>query len=285
MLDNIIIDTMTELINKSRIFFYRLFGTVIILLFFLSFSLIYNYFQKNGFKDLFLGISILCGKGNFVVSDIYIKGRINSSKEDILEVIKVKRGDELLSVNIEEVKSNLERLPWIKNVIVRRVYPNKIFIIIEEFEAIAIWQNKGIFYPVDKDGKIFGVSVDNFPPLPIITGEEAPSNIYNLFDIISEYPDLKERIKGATFIKKRRWDIYLDDIKEGLIIKLPEEYPEAALKKLIEMQKKYKVFKRKLTLIDLRLPDRIDIKGENGANINIPYLNDSNSKQKKGVNL
>jgi cell division protein FtsQ len=127
--------------------------------------------------------------------------------------------------------------------------------------------------------------VDNFPPLPIIHWGEAPANIYNLFDIISEYPDLKERIKGATFIKKRRWDIYLDDIKEGLLIKLPEEYPESALKKLIDMEKKYKVFKRKLTLIDLRLPDRIDIKGENGANINIPYLNDSDSEQKKGVNL
>jgi cell division septal protein FtsQ len=49
-------------------------------------------------------------RGIFIVSDIYIKSRVNSSKEDILEVIKVKRGDELLSVNIEEVKSNLERL-------------------------------------------------------------------------------------------------------------------------------------------------------------------------------
>ena len=69
-----------------------------------------------------------------------------------------------------------------------------------------------------------------------------------------------QRIKVANFISQRRWNLILDDIKEGITVKLPEEDIEDAWKKLLKLNETKGILKRKLTIIDLRLPHKIVVK-------------------------
>ena len=69
-----------------------------------------------------------------------------------------------------------------------------------------------------------------------------------------------QRIKVANFISQRRWNLILDDIKEGITVKLPEEDIEEAWKKLLKLNETKGILKRKLTIIDLRLPHKIVVK-------------------------
>ena len=55
-------------------------------------------------------------------------------------------------------------------------------------------------------------------------------------------------------------NLILDDIKEGITIKLPEENIEAAWKKLLKLNETKGILKRKLTIIDLRLADKVVVK-------------------------
>ena len=52
----------------------------------------------------------------------------------------------------------------------------------------------------------------------------------------------------------------LDDIREGITVKLPEENPEEAWKKLLKLDETKGILKRKLTIIDLRLKDKVMVK-------------------------
>ena len=52
----------------------------------------------------------------------------------------------------------------------------------------------------------------------------------------------------------------MDDIKEGITVKLPEEDIEDAWKKLLKLNETKGILKRKLTIIDLRLPHKIVVK-------------------------
>ena len=45
----------------------------------------------------------------------------------------------------------------------------------------------------------------------------------DLFQILKQEDDLFRRVKGASWIGKRRWDIYIDDLTNGIIVKLPQK--------------------------------------------------------------
>ena len=52
----------------------------------------------------------------------------------------------------------------------------------------------------------------------------------------------------------------MDDIRNGITVKLPEEKVDEALKKLSKLDSEKGIFKRKLTIIDLRLEDKVTVK-------------------------
>ena len=52
----------------------------------------------------------------------------------------------------------------------------------------------------------------------------------------------------------------LDDIENGITIKLPEQNIDQAWKKLLKLNTTQGLLKRKLTIIDLRFPNKVIVK-------------------------
>ena len=63
----------------------------------------------------------------------------------------------------------------------------------------------------------------------------------------------------ANFISHRRWNLVLDDVENGITIKLPEDDVEQAWKKLLKLDAVNGILKRKLTIIDLRLKGKVTV--------------------------
>ena len=140
-------------------------------------------------------------------------------------------------------------------------FPNVININLEEKEVRAIWQINEKFYPIDGDGKVIDANFRTQEPILLIVGAGAPENLKRLLEAIKDDGDTYlQRIKVANFISQRRWNLILDDIKEGITVKLPEEDIEDAWKKLLKLNETKGILKRKLTIIDLRLPHKIVVK-------------------------
>ncbi|MBR3662896.1 MAG: cell division protein FtsQ/DivIB [Alphaproteobacteria bacterium] len=197
------------------------------------------------------------------LDDITLEGREKTSLTDINELINLKRGDNILEINLEDLKSKILTLPWVKNVNISRTYsPNVIHIFLQEKIVKSIWQYQNNFYPIDEDGKIIETEYVPQKGLLQLVGEDAPEHINELLNIM-ERDALFSRVKAARYVSKRRWDLIFDDVENGIIVKLPQENVEEAWKKLIKLDKTKGILKRKLTFIDLRLKNKVVVKISN----------------------
>jgi len=145
---------------------------------------------------------------------------------------------------------------------------------IHEKEVKAIWQINEKFYPLDAEGKIIEAEFHVSEPILLIVGAGAPENFKNLMMALKdEKYDYLDKVKVANFISGRRWNLILNDIREGVTVKLPEENIAAAWKKLLKLNETKGIFKRKLTIIDLRLPNKIVVKIRKSGSDKAPKLN------------
>ncbi len=202
------------------------------------------------------------GRQGLQLDDVVVTGRNRTTMKEIQAAAGLQRGDNMLRLNVFEIKQRLEGLPWVARAEVRRsFFPNVIDIRLTEREVRAIWQINEKFYPIDGEGKVIEADFRTREPILLIVGAGAPENMARLLEAIGKYDaDYIRRIKVANFISKRRWNLILDDIREGITIKLPEDDIAGAWKKLLKLNETKGILKRKLTIIDLRLPEKIVVK-------------------------
>ncbi len=196
----------------------------------------------------------------FGINDIIVEGRKKTTITSLNEKINLNRNDSILQIDLNELKTKIEDLPWIERAELKRSYfPNILQISLKEKQIIALYQSNGKYYPIDKYGNI--IQTDYIPNVPvmIIVGEHAPEKLFELFNVILTDPELFSHIKAATLNSERRWDLTFNDLDKGIKVKLPEENIKQAWEKLRKINNKYGIFKRKLTSIDLRYEDRVNV--------------------------
>ena len=106
----------------------------------------------------------------FRVREIEVEGCRKIPRETILSLAKVEGMPNLFTVSLREVAKPLESHPWIDHVGVRKVFPNKIMIQVEERKPIAILQLEESYY-IDTKGVIFSPVGDRDEyDYPFLTG-------------------------------------------------------------------------------------------------------------------
>jgi cell division protein FtsQ len=112
----------------------------------------------------------LLGDPFFRVREVEVEGNRKITKEALLSLTMMEGMPNLFSVNLEEVVKRIESHPWIESVRVRKVFPNKILIQIEERQPMAIIQLEELYY-IDAEGEIFSPVGDKDEyNYPYITG-------------------------------------------------------------------------------------------------------------------
>lgn len=190
----------------------------------------------------------------FVVKEVLVEGRQQTDSKLILAAVGTKRGDSIFACDPELAKQQLETIHWIRSAMVQRIMPDRVFIRLVERNPIAIWQNASKRFLVDEDG----VVIENFDPkvfrhLMVITGQDAPQHAKPFFATLSDFSELRQRIKSAVFISGRRWDLILEN---KVRVKLPEKDIRTALMHLEKLEKEHQLTDGRVATIDLRLPDR-----------------------------
>lgn len=203
------------------------------------------------------------------LNDITLEGRAKTTKEDVLRVVDLHRGDNILEIDLPQVCANVQSLPWVKKATVsRRYFPNVIHISIVEKTVKSIWQYQNEFYPIDEDGNIIETEYVPEKNLLLIVGDGAPEHFNQLISVVEKDKELFSRLKAANYISNRRWDLIFDDIENGITVKMPEEDFEQAWKKLVKLDKTRGILKRKLTFIDLRLKNKVIVRLDTSDNEN-----------------
>ena len=111
----------------------------------------------------------------FRVREIDVGGCEKLSRETLLSLAGVEGMPNLFTVRLKDVSRRLEDHPWIESVVVRKAFPNKISIQIEERKPIAILQLEELYY-IDAKGMIFSrVGERDGYNYPFLTGLDRQS--------------------------------------------------------------------------------------------------------------
>jgi cell division protein FtsQ len=205
--------------------------------------------QKTVIQSADLGLKI---------DNVVLRGRQHASRRDVIRAVRLKRGDPILSFNIDNVRARLVKLPWVRDAIVTRHWPDTVDIRIAERQPIVLWQRKGRLYLVDTDGvAITSKGLSRFRDLLIVVGRGAPKAAPTLLAMIASEPALAHQVTAATLIGKRRWNLKL---KGGIKVRLPERDPHKAWQRLARLNAKHKLLARDVRMIDMRLPTRLLIR-------------------------
>ena len=228
---------MHLLINKKKIYFY-------IISFFIL-SSIFNLNLKNSNNNLFL------------IKTFIVEGSREDIKLDFRKKLNL-IGKNILNLNKDEINLKIENSTFLKNIEIKKIYPSKLLVVIEETDLIAKTIIDGKKYFIGKNRK-FIPSIDYKlkKNLPNVFGNFEIVDLLNVIELLKKQNFDVSLIRNFYFHKNRRWDIQLAD---HTILKLPSQNLDVALKTYFLFINKNYV--KNNSIIDLRIPNRIIISNE-----------------------
>lgn len=194
----------------------------------------------------------------FVVERVDVMGEGRLHEEDVRKALGVYSGDYLFGIDMEGAQARVESLSWVDRAIVRRLWPDRIVVQIIERQPYALWQHDGKVQVVDVSGEVISdADPTKFVDLTLFVGESSRFAVSDIKTMIIDTPSIAQRNPSFIHVSNSRWDMVLYDGKTR--IKLPKDNPKIAMQLLRDLHLKTQILDREVSVIDMRLLDRITI--------------------------
>jgi cell division protein FtsQ len=191
----------------------------------------------------------------FQLGDITIAGQSGLSESEILDAAEVTPERSLLFLDAQHMRDRLKAIALVREATITKLYPNRLIIDIAEREPFALWQTNGEVMVISSDGTVIDTRRDGrFDSLPFVVGEGANQRAAEYLGLLAAAGDLRPQIRAGTLIAERRWNLTMTS---GVVVKLPESDPKAAIAQLARLQHDQHVVERDVISLDLRMPGRL----------------------------
>ncbi|MGB7035452.1 MAG: cell division protein FtsQ/DivIB [Xanthobacteraceae bacterium] len=206
---------------------------------------------------------VAANTAGFRIAAISLSGEKEVSREEILTTAGVTERASLLFLDADAARKKLLENPWIADAAVLKLYPDRLQITITERHAFALWQKDGGVSVIAADGTVLEPFVEKrFYGLPLVVGRDAERQAKEFLDLLDRYPEIRSALRASILVADRRWDLRLIN---GINVQLPETDPEDALHRLVQLDHDKKLLSRDITVVDLRLPDRVTVRLSDAA--------------------
>jgi len=162
----------------------------------------------------------------FPLREVKIDGQLaHVNREQIKLIVGKHLKGNFFTLDLVKARDAFQKLPWAREVSVRRRWPDKLEVAIEEHQALARWGNIAL---VNTHGELFQAATD--AELPVFYGPgdgvmEVTKSYGNYSKILNQ-ADIK--IAQVTLSPRRSWEIKTD---KGLLIALGRVDMDARLNK------------------------------------------------------
>ncbi len=195
------------------------------------------------------------GAAGLRVDHIEVTGLKRMDQTSVYAVALDQQSRAMPLVDLAGIRDKLLRYGWIKDAHISRRLPDTLLIDIVERTPAAIWQDNGQLTLIDASGVLLEpVDPQAIPNLPLVIGPGADLQQANYESLLSAAPVLKSRVKAATWVGNRRWDILFDS---GETLALPEDGARGALLKFAAMEMTRPLLGRGWLRFDLRDPTKL----------------------------
>lgn len=163
------------------------------------------------------------------------------------------------TANLDAVRSTFEAVPWVRRVTVRRDWPNKLVVALEEHEALGTWGEDGRL--LSTRGDVFTANLaeaEEDRVLPEFSGPEGSEKevLLRFADLRTWFAPLKLVPQGVSLSSRYAWTVQLDN---GMTVALGREQSSTTLHERV--QRLAGVYRElasrldKIDSIDLRYPN------------------------------
>jgi cell division protein FtsQ len=194
----------------------------------------------------------------FDIAIVTISGQAELRERELLAAAHITPKNSLLFLDAAEARKGLESLPLVKSASVRKLFPNHLVIDLVERAPSALWQKDGKVAIIAADGApIDQMTDDRFIGLPFVVGDGANERLPEFTALLTAANELRPKIKAGILVSDRRWDLVMTN---GMIVKLPEVNPQAAMTTLVRLQREDRVLERAALSLDLRVEGKMFVR-------------------------
>jgi cell division protein FtsQ len=141
----------------------------------------------------------------------------------VLQAVRNEVHGNFFTVDIERLKHSLEKLPWVRSVNIRRAFPDRLAVQLEEHQALARWNGSAL---VNQQGEVFSAQSEQV--LPDFAGQEGTSaevaQSYTQFS--RQLAALDLQVAQLTLTPRHAWQLRLNN---GIVLELGREQMQQRL--------------------------------------------------------
>ncbi len=187
----------------------------------------------------------------FPLREVKVDGQLNHvSREQVQLIVSKHLKGNFFTLDLIKARDAFEKLPWARKVSVRRRWPDKLEVAIEEHQALARWSSVAL---VNKQGELFHAASGS--DLPVFYG---PTD--GVIEVASQYGVFNQVLKTANMeiaslvlTPRRAWQIITGN---GILIELGRTDMQARLEKFANVYNSTIAgLNKKITYADLRYPN------------------------------
>jgi len=195
------------------------------------------YFEKKNISKLIKNtIQSFSQNFEYQYATFNINGLEKVEKNYIEKKLKKYLKTSIFLLPLDEISNSIKENNWIKKIKLSTNYKDTLFINIEEYKPLGIYNFNNKLFFFDVNGKIID-HYDNSKKFndSFIEFKGQSSNLEAkvLIDILYNLQFQKKyKIKNAELINKRRWDILLTN---DILLMLSEDYPRNSLENFLKI--------------------------------------------------
>ena len=196
----------------------------------------------------------------FPLREIRVIGDVGHVTNDqVAAVIARELRGNFFTVDLAQAREAFEKLPWVRKVNVRRQWPDRLELVVEEHKPLARWGSTAL---VNAHGEVFEAAISS--TLPVFSGPEGTAS-----EVVARHAEfdrllvpIGRKVVLIALSARRAWQLRLDD---GMVLYLGRENLEGRLKGFVS------AYQRTVARLP-QPPSHVDLRYSNGFAVRTPGL-------------
>jgi len=191
---------------------------------------------------------------------VFTEPLLHTRRLEVEQILPSALKGNFFSLNLEAVRGALERLPWVRKVNVRRIWPAKLEVEVEEHKPVARWGD-GRGELVNSYGEVFAVQVGagDATALPLLYGPQGTASevLKRYGELVGSFAAVGEKPVQVTLSPRLAWQLKLEN---GMLLNMGREQPKAPVG--VRLQRFIEVYPETVAnravrpaVVDLRYPN------------------------------
>ena len=177
------------------------------------------------------GIGWVARQAPFAFREVVVTGALARVEPAELElVVRRELSGTFFTMNLESARASLAKLPWVRNVSLRRQWPQRLEVTVEEHVPFGRWNDTAL---VDTFGDVFTASYDGALPQFAGPPERAAEVAARYREASAALAPLRLEVEGVRLSARGGWQVTAKGPSNRLAIELGREEPSARLERFV----------------------------------------------------